>query len=373
MPSPSLTPDQLTHVRQNTNWRQLFDALHIAKDSKKSKDHDWWGKSPFRPHEVTPSFHMNARGWYCHSTSQGRGPIELVQGVHTGMNCYAAGRWLLERGISRIVSSTRTEFSDNAAEPNDAAQTQPNNPPIRQNLLPSLIHKHEALDERGLSPKVLYDLDAGYLKRPPRKDGRHDPMNERIVFQIRRLADDPNARPASYVVGHIGRATTEEQAERDGKWWTYPGFRKSLEVFNLDHFSFDKIAEQQALLSGHILVVEGCFDVTKLYAAGIRNVVAIFGSRLSEQQLELLQRLAKKLGVKRFRLFFDRDEAGEQGAKAAVDMISRADTDLTADVFDWNPTWTSDERTEVPIPDSISDPADFSPGQLLWLRQEGLL
>jgi len=48
-----LDGNHLTAIRRNTNWRDLFAALRIPKDSAKSKDGDWWGKSPFRPDERT--------------------------------------------------------------------------------------------------------------------------------------------------------------------------------------------------------------------------------------------------------------------------------------------------------------------------------
>lgn len=365
----SVAPDQLTQVRHNTDWRDLFDALQIAKDSKKSKDHEWWGKSPFCPDEATASFRMNARGWYCHATGQGGGPIELVQGVHAGMNCYQAGRWLLDRGLSRVVADARGEIAD-ATAPDEPPQRV--NPPIRQDLRSQLNPTHPAFVQRGIPDRVLCDLGAGYLDRPPRKNGLPDPMNHRLVFQIRgvgRVGD----RLGSFIVGHIGRATTAEQEEHDGKWWTYPGFRKSLELFHQDLVLLDERAREQAATTGHVLVVEGCFDVAKLRAAGIFNVVATFGAGLSEVQLERLRSLAAELSVDRVRFFYDRDEAGEKATRTAIEMISGSTGNLAAEAFDWSQTWTSGKREQVPIPDSIADPADFSPGQLRWLRQEGLL
>jgi len=54
----------------------------------------------------------------------------------------------------------------------------------------------------------------------------------------------------------------------------------SLELYNLDHAILDDEATDQAKATEHVLVVEGPFDVARLYAAGIRNVVATFGASL---------------------------------------------------------------------------------------------
>jgi hypothetical protein len=374
MPSaPRLSPLNLTSLRQNTHWRELFSALQIQKDPKKSKDSDWWAKSPFRPQENTASFHMNARGWYCHATGQGGGPIELLQRLYPGMSCYDAGRWLLAHGVSRIVEGVREEVATAESEPEEAIRE---NPPIRQDLRSQLVPEHPDFGDRGIPAQTLEILGAGYLERPPRKNGKPDLMNQRLVFQIRSLRSNDAGELVPVIVGHMGRATSVEQAEQDGKWWTYAGFRKSLELYNVDLAVLNPEARAQAAETGHVLVVEGCFDVAKLYAAGIKNVVALFGSRLSERQAELLVTLAEEVGVQRLRFFLDRDAAGQQGTASAQELLLRAPEDnpgLVVDSFDWEQSWQSPVRGAVQIPASITDPCDFSLGQLQWLRTEGLL
>jgi hypothetical protein len=98
--------EMLREIRGNTDWREVFYALGLEQDPRKSKEDDFWALSPLSDEE-TASFHINAHGWYCHSTGQGGGNIELIQKVMhrlTGiaMNCFEAGRWLLERGVSPI-------------------------------------------------------------------------------------------------------------------------------------------------------------------------------------------------------------------------------------------------------------------------------
>lgn len=373
--SSYLTPDHLTQIRQNTDWRRLFLTLCSKRDSKKSREHDWWGKSPFRPDERTASFHMNASGWYCHATGQGGGAIDLVQLLYPEMDCYAAGRWLLENGISTVVANLRHDLEALAQGRRDEDQREASceNLPIRQDLRAQLDPNHPLCAERGIPPEVLRELGAGYLERPPRKGGRPDPLNRRIVFQIRGLRENDSGYLEPVILGHIGRATTSEQLEQHGKWWTHPGFKKSFELFNLDKAILDQKATEQAHASEHVLVVEGPFDVAKLYAAGIRNVVATFGAHLSPAQIRRLDLIDEVIGVNRFLFFYDRDKAGRAGAEKALEAITASGLDLRAEAFDWNLSWESPTRGRVGIPSTITDPAEFSVEQLRWLRREGWL
>jgi hypothetical protein len=317
---------------------------------------------------------MNARGWYCHVTGQGGGPIELVQRLHPGMHCFDAGRWLLDHGVSRIVADAREDLLRlEEDEGKSKAEESGENQPVRQDLRSQLSASHRLCTARGVPPEVYRELGAGYLDRPPRPNGAHDPLNQRIVFQIRGVKASGTGQPDPVILGHIGRATTEEHAERDGKWWTYAGFRKSLELYNLDQVILEEQARDQAKDTGHVLVVEGPFDVARLYAAGIRNVVATFGAAFSAAQLRRLDLISKMIGVNRFLFFYDRDRAGINGAEKALRTIATSGLELQAESFDWDRTWESSRREGVGIPSLIRDPADFSLGQLQWLRHQGLI
>jgi len=363
--------ERLQEIRQNTDWQALFVALRIERDEMKSRENDWWGKSPFSPGERTASFHLNSEGWYCFSTHQGGGPIELVQQIFR-LNCYEAGRWLLDNGVSSIQAETRTSAVAMVA-PSPAVRSAPSseNLPIRQDLRPLLSSRHPEFERRGIPAEVLAELGAGYLDRAD-KEGKPNPLNHRLVFQVRSLKEEAG-RLRPVVLTHMGRATTAEQEEAHGKWWMYTGFRKSRELYNLDLAILDAEAQRQAAATGRVILVEGDFDVAKLYAAGIRNVVATFGAYLAQDQLPRCELLADRLGIERFLLFYDRDQAGDdpekQGfAQAADQLLGRG---FEVQLFDWNRRFPSSKRGEVAIPERIGDPADFTVEQLTWLRAEG--
>lgn len=82
-----------------------------------------------------------------------------------------------------------------------------------------------------------------------------------------------------------------------------------------------------------LVVVEGCFDLFRLFQAGFTAVVALLGSRATSQQLDGLRQLA----MHRIVLFLDGDRAGISGARQAA-------TQLGADreVFVVSPSWGQD-------------------------------
>jgi DNA primase len=170
------------------------------------------------------------------------------------------------------------------------------------------------------------------------------------------------------IVSHSGRALSNEQEDRDGKYWSYP-FRKGLEIYNQDQLLLDKEAKDQAEKFGLILV-EGFFDAAKLVAAGCRNVGALMGSSISAEQVERLVWMQSRLQFPYIRLFLDRDRAGQEAARKLRKRLG--DHNLAVAVFDWN-QMSLDGQTTGQIPESIQDPADMSVGQLRALRKQEML
>jgi DNA primase len=82
------------------------------------------------------------------------------------------------------------------------------------------------------------------------------------------------------------------------------GFHKSLVVFNLHR------AKEHAKDAG-LIVVEGFFDALRLWQAGFRNVVALMGSTMSEEQEALIVSTVGPEG--KATLMLDEDEAGRNG------------------------------------------------------------
>jgi DNA primase catalytic core len=73
-----------------------------------------------------------------------------------------------------------------------------------------------------------------------------------------------------------------------------------------------------------IVLVEGLIDALFCQAIELRNVVALGGTSLNENQVKL----ALSLGVERITLCLDNDEAGQKATDAAIDLILKVDKDI---------------------------------------------
>lgn len=71
--------------------------------------------------------------------------------------------------------------------------------------------------------------------------------------------------------------------------------------------------------NGHLILVEGVFDVLNLWAKGMRNVTACLGvSGVSKDDIELM----KLFGVRSIDVMLDGDSAGKDGAKKLLTLIT---------------------------------------------------
>jgi len=75
--------------------------------------------------------------------------------------------------------------------------------------------------------------------------------------------------------------------------------------------------------SNKVVIVEGEFDVISSAQAHVNHVVAVKGSALTIDQIELLARVAQTVI-----LAFDQDEAGVSACKRAITLIKDKDLDL---------------------------------------------
>lgn len=101
------------------------------------------------------------------------------------------------------------------------------------------------------------------------------------------------------------------KADDKPKWFNYPPDVKSGEVlYNYDeavkYMKENKIRD--------IVIVEGIHDVWAYYEAGIYNVVATFGSNLTDEQAKLLYQIAEGLYIS-----YDNDTAGIIGTNKIIE------------------------------------------------------
>jgi DNA primase len=130
--------------------------------------------------------------------------------------------------------------------------------------LEKLEKQHQFLTDRGLSAETIETFGVGFCSKGM--------MAGRIAIPI--------ANDKGEVVAYAGRLPGEP-SEESPKYKLPPGFRKSLELFNIER-AIKEPADQP------LVIVEGFFDCMALHQNGCRKVVALMGTTLSTEQEDLI-------------------------------------------------------------------------------------
>lgn len=132
-----------------------------------------------------------------------------------------------------------------------------------------------------------------------------DFFRHRIMFPI------TDAR--GNIIAFSGRALTSDQMPKYVNTKETQLYKKGETVFGL-HLARDEIKKE-----GSVIIMEGEFDVISAHREGIGNVVAVKGTALTQEQIELLRRYSQKL------IFcFDTDPAGTSAQRRSIQMIENA-------------------------------------------------
>ena len=163
--------------------------------------------------------------------------------------------------------------------------------------LEKLDRTHPYLAARGLTAETIAEFGLGYCAKGM--------MAGRIAIPIHNVEGK--------IVAYAGRISGEPSGDL-AKYKLPPGFRKSLELFNLDR-AIKEPAEKP------LVVVEGFFDCMKLYQCGYRKVVALMGSTLSTAQEALIRTHTD--GRSQVVVMLDEDEAGRAGRDDIVVRLAK--------------------------------------------------
>jgi transposase/5S rRNA maturation endonuclease (ribonuclease M5) len=367
---------QLPRIWREASWLRVIEVFHLTPDDKRrSRDDEIWLKSPFTEEE-NASMHvsLSKNVFKDFSSGQGGGIMqfcrEMLRRQDREMTMFEVGQWMVAEGISPASPSETGEQNRQMQERQSTAESIPSknvNPPIEIDLRRYLLPDHPELHRRGISGSTCRYLGCGFLPQRMRRKAA-SPLHSRLVFQIRGVREN-NHRLQPVILSHAGRALIREQEDSHGKYWSYP-FRKGREIYNQDQLLLDEEALRQGNMFGLILV-EGFFDVAKLVEAGCRNVGALMGRAVSEEQIERLAWIRTRVRFPHILLFLDRDRAGRDGARQAQERLRRHN--MTVRVFDWDQKVSFNGQPAELIPESIQDPADMSVEQLRHLRRQRII
>jgi len=189
----------------------------------------------------------------------------------------------------------------------------------------------EYLRKREITPKTIENFDIGYspnsykvieflqniseyyLNLYKSTQNLYQSSNSiRDIFEGRLII--PIKDISSRVVGFGGRILYDDKSVI--KYLNSPDsflFKKSQLLFGID-LALPYIKEKE-----EVILVEGYFDVIRLYQIGVRNVVAPLGTAFGNEHAKILSKYAK-----RAYLLFDNDNAGKNASlRASTYLIAR--------------------------------------------------
>lgn len=137
-----------------------------------------------------------------------------------------------------------------------------------------------------------------------------DKFSGRIIFPI----FSPNGR----VVAFAGRVLDPEQ--KTAKYLNSPEssiYIKGRTLYGLS------LAKDEIRKLDRAIIVEGYMDLISLFQNGVKNVVAVSGTALTDEQVQLLSRYTKNVV-----LLFDADTAGIKASMRSIEILLKKNMDV---------------------------------------------
>lgn len=154
-----------------------------------------------------------------------------------------------------------------------------------------------SLEERDDLTRLLIkkDYDLATLNRIGLSSDNHDIYNDRIMFPLYDVSGQ--------VVGFSGRIYKDNGQNK------YLN-TKETEIFKKGEMLYHyHIAREECRLKKYVIVMEGFMDVIRASTVGIKNTVALMGTALTKEQINLIKRLSNNIII-----CLDGDDPGVKAA-----------------------------------------------------------
>ena len=161
------------------------------------------------------------------------------------------------------------------------------------------------IKKKGYSEELLEKV--GLVSRKSSGGGVYDKFRGRVMFPLQ----DAGGK----VVGFTGRILPALAKDDEPKYMNSPEtalYHKSRMLYGF--FQAKKAIRENK----RVVLVEGQMDCISSYAAGVTETVAVGGTALTEDQVEMIARLADKIY-----LSMDADEAGSVAIKRSVELAEK--------------------------------------------------
>ena len=153
---------------------------------------------------------------------------------------------------------------------------------------------------------------AGLINKKTGGSGYFDKFRGRIMF--------PLLDAGGKMVGFFGGILPGLEKENEPKYLNSP----ETEIYHKGRMLFGFYQAKQTIREKkRVVLVEGQTDLISSFGAGVSESVAVGGTALTEDQIEMISRLAKTIY-----LSFDADEAGLLAIKRAVEMAEKRGLDV---------------------------------------------
>lgn len=149
---------------------------------------------------------------------------------------------------------------------------------------------------------VKKEYDLATLNRIGLSSDDHDIYNDRIMFPLYDVSGN--------VVGFSGRIYKDNGQNKYLNTKETDIFKKGEMLY---HYH---IAREECRLKKHVIVMEGFMDVIRANTIGIKNTVALMGTALTKEQINLLKRLSNNIV-----LCLDGDGPGVHAATSIGEML----------------------------------------------------
>jgi DNA primase len=299
-------------IKQDVRIKDILKRYNLL-DQLTQRGENFVGKCPIHKGTNTTQFHVSItkNNFNCFGDCHGGGNVIDFVAKMEGIEIRKAGMLIQdwfdikakrpsgEKEDSGSVPVTKESVEEPPKKKSAelAKEKKQKNEPLKF-ALKSLDQEYPYLNERGLEKKTIKYFEMGYCTKGMMKD--------RIAIPIHNSNGE--------LLAYTGRWIGDPPDEETGKYKLPPGFLKSLEVYNL-HRAKKEIGERG------LIIVEGYFGCMNVWQAGFKNVVALQGSFLSEEQAELIVEAVGADG--KVFLMFDEDEAGWKCRSDALDLLSK--------------------------------------------------
>ena len=288
----------------------------------KLKGRDLWGLCPFH-HEKSPSFKVDAeKGFFKCFGCDAKGDGVTFVMRQLGFSYYDAVIYLAEKyGINIELEGEENIRSKDIIALHEEIQK------ISRKMFYSLEGEKakEYILSRNFDDDDFNEFGIGYLSSNVDYSSIYKSFSKEVLYDSGFFKESqyktPYSRFFSRLMLPIRNITSSIAAfagrSLDGSNPKYLNsaessvFHKGSTLFNIDKAKNAMKQNKQAL------IVEGYFDVMRLYKNGFKNVAAPMGTALTSDQINILKRYAEEITV-----MFDGDSAGEKAAFRSLERFA---------------------------------------------------